>query len=573
MDPHSFSARAEAQRWLGIAEKLLIGNDLVGSKTFAIRARESDPRLEAADQILAITDTLLAADKRVVGHNGTQQPDFYAILQLVRFAQDSDHIAAQYRRLAVALNPHQNRFPYSDQAFQLVNDAYSVLSNPIRKSMYDADIDFVQPQINNLGFNIEPQQQHHEHHQQQQQHNFFSMTREPEFQPRVVPPGQGQQLHQHNFLSQNSVGLVPVAQLFQQQTQPFQVTVTPLQHNVSHMQHQQAQSPPAPPAPPQPPFSWPQQLQQQFQQQQHHESPQQAAEAEIEPEAEAEAEAGIADEGAKDNNDSTFWTTCPYCFYLYEYPSEYVECVLRCDTCKRAFQAVSVPSPPAIAEDKDSYYCCWGFFPLAVSVSDMQKNNVGGKKTSNWAPFSPMCDVSIHVPDNVKSGHLSDEPDLDNVNDDHLNDEPAPKKNAFVNTNLGPPIYIDDEVDDIFEGISEPSEDSDLEWNDSKKKKAKKMKKDKLKDVRNGNSRKSVGVTTRRQSGRAPKEMGRLDLNVEFDNNEGEEVIARRGGGTRGGGQGDGDNAEGIGFFEGLDEFFSSLPILSVVNDDKVKAG
>ncbi|XP_076907351.1 uncharacterized protein LOC143563765 [Bidens hawaiensis] len=329
----------------------------------------------------------------------------------------------------------------------------------------------------------------------------------------------------------------------------------------------------SPPAPPQPPFSWPQQLQQQFQQQQHHESPQQEAE----PEPEAEAEAEIADEGVNDNNDSTtFWTTCPYCFYLYEYPSEYVECVLRCDTCKRAFQAVSVPSPPAIAEGKDSYYCCWGFFPLAVSVSDMVKNNGGGKTTSNWAPFSPMCDVSIHVPENVKDGHLSDGPDEadpDNVKDDHLNDEPAPKKNAFVNANSGPSIYIDDEVDDIFEGISEPSEDSDLEWNDSKKKKAKKMKKDKLKDARNGNSRKSVGVTTRRQSGRAPKGMGRLDLNVEFDNNEGEEVTARRGGGAREGGQGDGDNAEGIGFFEGLDEFFSSLPILSVVNDDKVKAG
>lgn len=29
---------------------------------------------------------------------------------------------------------------------------------------------------------------------------------------------------------------------------------------------------------------------------------------------------------------------------------------------------------------------------------------------------------------------------------------------------------------------------------------------------------------------------------------------------------------KGLGFFEGLDEFLSSLPILSVVNDDKVKA-
>ncbi|KAJ0500810.1 putative DnaJ domain, Chaperone J-domain superfamily [Helianthus annuus] len=440
MDPHSFIARAEAQRWLGIAEKLLMGNDLVGSKTFAIRARESDPRLEAADQILAVADTLLAADKRVVGANGSQQPDFYAILQLVRFVQDPEHISAQYRRLAVLLNPHQNRFPYADQAFQVVNDAWAVLSNPMRKSIYDSDLEFSQhqQQVNNLGFNIiEPQNQHHHHqqqHQQQHQHNFFSVNRNEQemFQSRVPVQSvhhhqeqqqQQQQLHQHNFMS------VPVREpeqlfqhrgheqlLFQQQVQPFSVTV----------ESQQQTRPAAP-------FSWPQ-------------APPQ------------------------------------------------------------------VPPPPP-------------------SLSQMQHQ------------FEGLCGMRAALP----------------------------------------PIYIDDETDDIFDGISEPSDDSDsdLEWNTTEKKKAKKMKKDRVKEARNGNtkngsslrsSRKSSGVTTRRQSVRAAKEMGRLDLNVEFNNNEGEEPAARAGAGNRGNGQGDGDNIEGIGFFEGLDEFFSSLPILSVVNDDKVKA-
>ena len=60
--------------------------------------------------------------------------------------------------------------------------------------------------------------------------------------------------------------------------------------------------------------------------------------------------------------------------------------------------------------------------------------------------------------------------------------------------------------------------------------------------------------------------MGKLDLNVEFSN-EVEEPV-------HGAGEGNGnaeDNIEGIGFFEGLDEFLSSLPILNVVADDKVK--
>ncbi|KAJ0508429.1 putative DnaJ domain, Chaperone J-domain superfamily [Helianthus annuus] len=609
MDPHSFIARAEAQRWLGIAEKLLMGNDLVGSKTFAIRARESDPRLEAADQILAVADTLLAADKRVVGANGSQQPDFYAILQLVRFVQDPEHISAQYRRLAVLLNPHQNRFPYADQAFQVVNDAWAVLSNPMRKSIYDSDLEFSQhqQQVNNLGFNIiEPQNQHHHHqqqHQQQHQHNFFSVNRNEQemFQSRVPVQSvhhhqeqqQQQQLHQHNFMS------VPVREpeqlfqhrgheqlLFQQQVQPFSVTVE------SHQQTRPAAPFSWPQAPPQVPPPAPlSQMQHQFEAASHINRSNDVREG-AGMEVEAEAETETADENV--DVSASFWTTCPYCYYMYEYPRAYVECVLRCETCERAFQAVSIPSPPMISEDQESYYYCWGFFPLAISMSHMEKskNNGSTQTNSKWSPFSPMCDVTSHVKDQLNKKakeDLNEEAEEEDLNEeaaeeeDHLNEKAAPKKKVFVNQNLGPPIYIDDETDDIFDGISEPSDDSDsdLEWNTTEKKKAKKMKKDRVKEARNGNaknasslrsSRKSSGVTTRRQSVRAAKEMGRLDLNVEFNNNEGEEPAARAGAGNRGNGQGDGDNIEGIGFFEGLDEFFSSLPILSVVNDDKVKA-
>ncbi|MCD9640185.1 hypothetical protein HAX54_025330 [Datura stramonium] len=86
--------RPEALRWLSIAEKLLTNRDLVGSKSFANRARESDPTLApAADQILGIVDTLIAGDK-------------------------------------------QQRFPFSEQAWRLVVDAFSVLSNPLRKSKF-----------------------------------------------------------------------------------------------------------------------------------------------------------------------------------------------------------------------------------------------------------------------------------------------------------------------------------------------------------------------------------------------------------------------------------------------------
>ncbi|MCI71361.1 chaperone dnaJ-domain protein, partial [Trifolium medium] len=52
--------RGEAERWLYTANKLLSARDLHGARSFAIRARESDPRFEATELLLAVIDTLLA---------------------------------------------------------------------------------------------------------------------------------------------------------------------------------------------------------------------------------------------------------------------------------------------------------------------------------------------------------------------------------------------------------------------------------------------------------------------------------------------------------------------------------
>ncbi|KAM2133876.1 hypothetical protein ACFX1S_003075 [Malus domestica] len=106
------------------------------TKTFVIRARETDPRLEATKQIIAVADTLLAAESQI--NNQNQQPDWYAILQLAQYTQNLEIVATQYRRLALLLNPHRNRFP--DYAFRLVSEAWNVLSNPTKKAMYDHEL-------------------------------------------------------------------------------------------------------------------------------------------------------------------------------------------------------------------------------------------------------------------------------------------------------------------------------------------------------------------------------------------------------------------------------------------------
>ncbi|KAI4307491.1 hypothetical protein L6164_030670 [Bauhinia variegata] len=128
--------RAEAERLLGIAEKLLQNRDLNGSRDFAVLAQETEPLLEGSDQILAVIEVLLAAERRINNHH-----DWYAILQVDRRSDDYDFIKKQYRRLALLLHPDKNRFFFSDLAFKLVGEAWAVLSDQTKKSLYDRELD------------------------------------------------------------------------------------------------------------------------------------------------------------------------------------------------------------------------------------------------------------------------------------------------------------------------------------------------------------------------------------------------------------------------------------------------
>lgn len=303
----------------------------------------------------------------------------------------------------------------------------------------------------------------------------------------------------------------------------------------------------------------------------------------------------VAGEKSGDNNGnpqngvSRFWTGCPYCYNMYEYPRGYAECTLRCQNCKRAFHAVEVPTPPSAAEGKEAYFCSWALFPLGVSTSYFDKIK---SADSTWTPISNM----FVVPQGENGWHV------------------GKKKNK--SRNAGPWIYIDDDDDQDYVQDVPSKEDSDEDWNSCKEnkkkrarspkgkgttsKKVKAPKVDKSKKVKGskiGNSQpvcaaqegegfpnmevpsmlvgdtsnKAASVITRNRPDGVTKNMGKLDLNVEFSNEVEEPAKGTSGGSTTE--QGVEDNAEGTAFFDGLDEFLDSLPILSVDGDDKVKAG
>ncbi|KAK4794043.1 hypothetical protein SAY86_012037 [Trapa natans] len=260
---------------------------------------------------------------------------------------------------------------------------------------------------------------------------------------------------------------------------------------------------------------------------------------------------------------------------LYEFHRAYEDCALKCQECERAFEAVEVAPPPVA--NKDTFYNCWAYFPLGLVGSDRGTGN-----DSNWTPLS-----SMFIP-------------------------PTPNGRRPRGAPAGPRVYYDD---DIYVDFSDSSDDSDdADWNGpttvkkrgrgrppkannhankSDKKKtpleksrhAQQIATEQLSadDLENlgakptgqptegaESSPKGLGNSMRKQRGRRAKSPGKLDLNVEFSN-EGEELARAVNIGNRRG-HGEEDNTDGTGFFEGLDEFLNSLPILSGMNDDKVKA-
>ncbi|KAK9677417.1 hypothetical protein RND81_11G142000 [Saponaria officinalis] len=677
--------RAEAERWLGISAKLLTARDFLGSKTFAIRARDSDPNNHLSDQILAVVDTVLAAEKRV---NPSQHPDWYSVLQLPRLVRDPDLIAGHYRRLLVLLDPERNRLPFADYALRMVLDGWAVLSDPNKKWLFDNELSLYlqsvehhfppppppqqpppqqqqQPLINTFQFFQPPsvtaqptevmwqhveqhQQHHHQQHQQHQPHNDNSNNNNINNFNINSSGGGGSQLHQIEFMQappqQQPPEMPPQWRVRDVEGNKggfdgvglsvSSISPTPMMRRVADVAPVRSNVMP----PPQPP-------------------PVVVAETtrvidggntnsnanilninnndnnEIRVRVNA-VDGNIAgvvneinnntsnnatnndgirvsvvdDSAVNENNDEnveeieegeeieSFWTSCPYCFYTYEYPKMYKECTLRCQNCRRGFHAVQVANPPlmtdsGVGKDKTSSFGSWGFFPVGFSSVTWKKNNRMGKSdvASNWVPFSPMF-VSP-VENGGESFKWFSSSGAASV---------GPKNTGRLPVSR-PRVYIDE---DNFDSEPSDSDSSDKDWrkNPVHKKKMKMKRRgnvgpvyqNKMRKKRRGggggrprqvdlqnlstqtivvglnavgkdnavvkdNAKKKVAATvTRNLVKRKVKNMGKLDLNVEF-NNEGDEHAP-----TVSAVNGEDDAIENIGFFEGLDEFFSTLPILNV---------
>lgn len=77
---------------------------------------------------------------------------------------------------------------------------------------------------------------------------------------------------------------------------------------------------------------------------------------------------------------ASFWTMCPYCWYLHEYEKKYQDCTLRCGNCQRTFHGTPVkpPEPESMVEGKEQYYCYHMSLPLRYPVDENCRFEFGG---------------------------------------------------------------------------------------------------------------------------------------------------------------------------------------------------
>ncbi|XP_062225430.1 uncharacterized protein LOC133924069 [Phragmites australis] len=121
----------EAQRAKEIAEKKFAARDLQGAKKFALKAQALFPGLEGIVQTIATLDIYLASEVKVAG-----EKDWYSILSVATTADD-ETLKKQYRKLVLQFHPDKNKSVGAEGAFQMVQEAYTVLSDKTKRAVYD----------------------------------------------------------------------------------------------------------------------------------------------------------------------------------------------------------------------------------------------------------------------------------------------------------------------------------------------------------------------------------------------------------------------------------------------------
>ncbi|KAK4349584.1 hypothetical protein RND71_032339 [Anisodus tanguticus] len=123
-------AELEALRFKTLAEQKYNSGDLKSALKFINRAHNLNPTVNGVNETLTAFKIL---------QNDVVLRDYYKILQIERFSHINT-IKKQYKKLALILHPDKNTCIGSEEAFKLVNEAFRVLSDKIRRKEYDVKL-------------------------------------------------------------------------------------------------------------------------------------------------------------------------------------------------------------------------------------------------------------------------------------------------------------------------------------------------------------------------------------------------------------------------------------------------
>ncbi|XP_055815287.1 uncharacterized protein LOC129885098 [Solanum dulcamara] len=135
MDQRQYKANgthySKFQTYLTASEYFLQQRNLEDCRNYALKAIEIDPNQTSPSQILAIANVLLLSTTI------NEDPNYYSILNLPLYTQNQQLIKTHFTNVTNLLNPNKNRYPFASEAFGVVLRAWSVLSNPTQKTLFD----------------------------------------------------------------------------------------------------------------------------------------------------------------------------------------------------------------------------------------------------------------------------------------------------------------------------------------------------------------------------------------------------------------------------------------------------
>ncbi|KAK4754568.1 hypothetical protein SAY87_002672 [Trapa incisa] len=123
--------KGEAVRAKEIAEKKFRSKDVVGAMKFALKAQNLYPELDGVQQMVSTLDVLIASEHKVCG-----ECDWYKVLGVDPRADD-ETVRKQYRKIALSMHPDKNKSVGADEAFKLVSQAWSLVSDKVKRTAYD----------------------------------------------------------------------------------------------------------------------------------------------------------------------------------------------------------------------------------------------------------------------------------------------------------------------------------------------------------------------------------------------------------------------------------------------------